>query len=311
MPPKEKSNGAKKKKKDDSVKEKKVKKGGDKNKNKEGKEGDTSKKKKKKKEEQSGAQKDEELDQSAHLEAPPDIGLLARVLERFCCCRSAAKVAFEERQRGERERKAAEEEAARVAAEKARELTRGDIPVRELRRHIRDFAKDFEDGFWPPLMQRAVQSRVQCAAATRIQSCVRRFLGPCRRRRMQMEAFAQCDKFWAGKRAQKLGDKDLQAQRAAARAGFSSAYARDALNAAVRRKARLDAACLVQRVWRGFVGRCIFRYFQQLAREIRERRPKPPKSRFAAEVFQRVWGRKQYVPPGGWPGRADVLEVLG
>lgn len=276
-------------------KSKKGKKGGDGNKKK-GKKGDKDKAKQRK-------QDEEEL-----LEAPPDIGVVGRFLERYCCCRSAAKVAFEEKQREERERKAAEEEAARAAEEAAREITRGDIPIRELRKYIREFTKDFEAEFWPPLMERAVNTRVQHAAATRIQTLVRAFVGPRRRLRLEMTAFSHCDSFWERKRAEKLHAKDLAKIEVATRASFASSYARNTFNAVVSHKARTDAAFLCQRAWRGFVGRSIFKYFMMLARELREKKEKPPKSRFSSEVFQRVWGRKNYQPKGGWPGRADYIQ---
>mmetsp|Transcript_18281 Transcript_18281/g.34183 ORF Transcript_18281/g.34183 Transcript_18281/m.34183 type:complete len:879 (+) Transcript_18281:206-2842(+) len=303
---KEKKGKSKKDKKDKGDKDKKDTGGGSGKKSKKGNKGDGDKKKGKKGDKDKAKQRKQ--DEEELLEAPPDIGVLGRFLERYCCCRSAAKVAFEEKQREERERKAAEEEAARAAEEAAREITRGDIPIRELRKYIREFNKDFEAEFWPPLMQRAVDTRVQHAAATRIQTLVRAFLGPCRRMRLEMTAFSHCDKFWERKRAEKLHAKDLAKIEVATRASFASSYARNTFNAVVSHKARSDAAFLCQRAWRGFVGRSIFKYFMMLARELREKKEKPPKSRFSSEVFQRVWGRKNYQPKGGWPGKADYIQ---
>ena len=188
-------------------------------------------------------------------------------------------------------------------------MTIGDIPVRELRKHIRDFTKEFEADFWPPLFEHVVSLRVQNAAATHIQTLVRSFLGPCRRRRLEMTAFVDCDDFWIRKRAEKLHGKELQQVEIATRASFAAKYARNTFRDMVSKKARSDAAYLIQRAWRGFVGRSIFQYFMMLARELRIKKPAPPKSRFSSEVFTRVWGRKNFAPKKGWPGKKDFMEV--
>jgi hypothetical protein len=266
-----------------------------------------------------GKSKEEQAseDEANLLEAPSDththavLGVMGRLLERYCCCRSAAKIAFEEKQREERERRAAEEEeAARVAQEeRERAITRGDIPIKELKKYIREYTKEYEHDFWLSIMDHAVDKRVKHAAATRIQTMVRAFVGPCRRRRLVMTAYSEVDEFWDMKRAEKLHAKDLEKIEIATRASFSLTYTRNAFNAVVSKKARNDGAYLIQRAWRGYVGRSIFRYFIMLARELRIKKEKPPKSRFTSEVFKRVWGRKKYEPKGGWPGKADVIEV--
>ena len=321
MPPKEKTSSKKKKNKSEGGKEKKSKK--DKNessgekksdkkksdkKQKSDSDKDGKKKSKKDKKDKKG-KNDKKKDVEELLEAPPDQGFIVNFLERYCCCRSAARIAFEEKQREERERKAAEEEARLAEEEKAKEITRGDIPIKELRKYIREFTKDYESKFWPPFFENEIEKRVRHAAATRIQTMVRAFLGPCRRRRREMTAYAKCDEFWTMKKAQKLHAKDLEKIAIATRASFSSSYARNKFNAIVSRKARSDAAFLIQRAWRGYVGRRIFEYFRMLARELRIKKPKKPKSRFSSEVFKRVWGRKNYEPKGGWPGKADFIEV--
>jgi hypothetical protein len=103
---------------------------------------------------------------------------------------------------------------------------------------------------------------------------------------------------------------------------FASNFARSTLSKCVSRKARRDAACTIQRydycvcyfpycshrAWRGFVGRSISSYFTLLARMLREKKPKPPPSRFKAETFRRIWARKDFEPTGGWPGKADFIE---
>lgn len=151
---------------------------------------------------------------------------------------------------------------------------------------------------------------MQHAAATRIQTQIRTFLGPCRRRNLEMSAYADCDEFWDRKRSEKLHGKELEKIEIATRASFSAMYARNTFRNIVSKKAQNDAAYLIQRSWRGFVGRSIFKYFVQLARELRIKKPPPPKSRFASEVFTRVWGRKNFAPKKGWPGKKDFLEVM-
>jgi hypothetical protein len=268
------------------------------------KKGDSKKKKKKKK-----SLEEEDVEEDQLLEVPPDQGFLGNMLERYCCCRSAAKVAFEHRQREERERKAVAEEEAKKEEEKAKEVVKGDIPIRELRKHIRNFTKEYEATFWPPFWTSLVDTRVQKAAATRIQTLIRTFLGPVQRRRREMTAFVKYDEFWQLKRKQKLQNKDLQQIAVKTRATFSSSYARNVFNQVVSRKAKYDAVSLLQRAWRGYVGRSISSYFRMLARELRVAKEVPPKSRFSSEIFKRVWGRKRYKPEGGWPGRADFKLV--
>jgi hypothetical protein len=56
------------------------------------------------------------------------------------------------------------------------------------------------------------------------------------------------------------------------------------------------------------IGRCIASYFLMLAKQLRVNKPKPPPSRFKAEVFRRIWARKKFTPTGGWPGKADFKE---
>ena len=56
------------------------------------------------------------------------------------------------------------------------------------------------------------------------------------------------------------------------------------------------------------IGRSISNYLFMLAKQLRVPKPKPPPNRFKLEVFRRIWARKDYVPEGGWPGKADFIE---
>lgn len=56
------------------------------------------------------------------------------------------------------------------------------------------------------------------------------------------------------------------------------------------------------------VGRSISTYLFMLKKQLRVPKPKPPPNRFKSEVFRRIWARKNFVPKGGWPGKADFIE---
>lgn len=76
----------------------------------------------------------------------------------------------------------------------------------------------------------------------------------------------------------------------------------------ISKRARLDGAQTIQRVFRGYVGRSIYAYYLMLSKQLKLKKPKPPPTRFTVETFRRIWARKNFVPEGGWAGKMDFIE---
>lgn len=57
----------------------------------------------------------------------------------------------------------------------------------------------------------------------------------------------------------------------------------------------------------------MYRGYLVRKRNLLQRKPKKWRkrvvpSRFSIDVYRRIWGRSQYEPLGGWPGRFDTID---
>ncbi len=73
----------------------------------------------------------------------------------------------------------------------------------------------------------------------------------------------------------------------------------------------MSLICLYYRInvrfWRGYVGRSIYAYYLMLSKQLRLKKEKVIPNRIKPETFRRIWARKNFLPDGGWPGKADRI----
>lgn len=141
-------------------------------------------------------------------------------------------------------------------------------------------------------------------AARILTKIVRGFVARKKYKRRFIDAIKANEAYYGGVVKEKVAKKAAISNR---RAGLEAAkifvrqYVVDLIDTSALYIVQTTAATTIQCNYRGALTR------KKLAMKPAERPKKAPLTRFTPQTLRRVWARNDYIPRGGWPGRASLV----